>query len=253
MIAASIAGMLLAWSVMSVSHADYNSNEWRQMEQWKGNNQAEFLELLTDSEQEAFTTLQEEFKAELDELRGDETEKTEMSDDDKEELMTLVEAHQDEVRELLEDNDDALEAYEESLEARSQNMWSEKGEKGNGNSERWERGEKGEGDWERSSDKERTGNNKWTKMDSEDSTSTKSQLVKTYKKAYSTKLNTVLESVSDEKLEAILVKIETLVETYESNWTLTDTMAAKLQALTEIIEAKLSDEDDLDLESLFDF
>ncbi len=87
----------------------------------------------------------------------------------------------------------------------------------------------------------------------------RAELIEKYKTAFMNKLKSKLDTISAEKLEKILVKVNTMIQTTTNNKKLTqaskDKILAQLEALKEILENKIDEttiiNDEVDLEALF--
>ena len=208
------------------------------MEQDNSIENSEFFQNLDDDLQEEVLELNEALQEDIEELRAgvdmeslDEDEKQEHKDN----IEALMTQYQEDMMEILEDDEDALAAFEEMLEKRNEKG----GQKQNGEKQN---------DEKQGAKKEAKNTSTW--YDSGTKTSAKN----TYKAAFAKKIGTKLATLSDEKLETIATKIEILIENYEANDDISDTkkekVLAQLEALAELIEEAL--DDDIDFDSLLE-
>lgn len=87
----------------------------------------------------------------------------------------------------------------------------------------------------------------------------RAELIEKYKTAFMNKLKSKLDTISADKLEKVLTKVNTMIQTTTNNKKLTqaskDKILAQLEALKEILENKIDEttiiNDEVDLEALF--
>ncbi|MCH2189259.1 hypothetical protein MK079_05540, partial [Candidatus Gracilibacteria bacterium] len=167
----------------------------------------EIFENLDEDTQNKLQTLKDETKQAIKVLR-DTIKDAEDRQEVRAEIQALYDAHTEKVKTLLADYPEALELVEKAEELREQNM-------------------------------QLRAENKQAR---EEFRGERSELVSKYKKNFVERIGNRLDTLSDEKLEKVLSRIETLIEKYESNENISDerkdSAVSQLIALQEMIEEK---------------
>ena len=276
-----VAGLVGVWAVSASYHgeerdemkSEYKNEMWEMKKshkskiKWSNDEMKAKMEKMEETMKPYFDALPQETQDKLNELKAEKKAKMEekkekyeemkekmeaMSDEEKkehkedmkeereerkEEMKNWMKGHFEKVKEIVWDDTPEAKAFLEK--AKELHSWMKEGKK----EKKWEmKKERGEYKEARTEKKEEYKEKKF-------------ELRMKYKKAFAEKLTTRLDKISDVKLETIVVKIDAMIEKFESNDKLSEDKKEKLLAqlggLKDVINEKLDKtSSEIDVEAL---